>query len=141
MNRLRRLLRRTTGALSRLTPDSTEYVDGDIDSDADAEYDDTRSEVDLLFDEGMTARSYLYHRVEAADGRVRQQRLVEESRLPESTVSRLLSEFESEGHLERRRIGRENVVFLPGREPTDFDPERASASAGDGHRGVPERAE
>lgn len=89
----------------------------------------TRSEADLLLEEGMTPRSYLHHLVETAGGRTRQKRLVAKSRLPESTVSRLLTDLESEGHLVRRRIGRENVVCLPGSEPVPFDPEESATRA------------
>ncbi|MFC6726130.1 helix-turn-helix transcriptional regulator, partial [Halobium palmae] len=141
MSRVRRLLSRMSGVLSSVSTDRSERAATDCTATdctaterVDVEIDRTRSEVDLLVDEGMTSRSYLYHLVEAADGPVRQQRLVEESRLPESTVSRLLSEFESEGHLVRHRIGRENVVCLPGRDPVEFDPGTPATSTNDPRR-------
>lgn len=87
----------------------------------------TRSEAELLLEEGMRPRTYLRYRVENAGGRVRQKRLVAESRLPESTVSRLLTGLESDDRLVRRRVGRENVVCLPEREPPEFAPSFAGS--------------
>ncbi|MEE6208941.1 hypothetical protein U3A55_02060 [Salarchaeum sp. III] len=50
-------------------------------------------------------------------GRMRQVQIVEETDWSKSKVSMLLSEMEEAGELSRIRIGRENVVSLPGHEP------------------------
>lgn len=59
------------------------------------------------------------------DGRIRQAQLVEVNDWSESKVSRLLSEMESNGLVSKVTIGRENIVTLPGEEPTSgFDDDR-----------------
>ncbi|GAA0657137.1 hypothetical protein GCM10009019_21540 [Salarchaeum japonicum] len=55
--------------------------------------------------------------IEDHGGRMRQVQIVEETDWSKSKVSMLLSEMEEEGELSRIRIGRENVVSLPGHEP------------------------
>ena len=50
-------------------------------------------------------------------GSVRQGDVVSAVEWSESTVSRKLSKLESAGSVTRYRIGREKLVFLPGREP------------------------
>lgn len=50
-------------------------------------------------------------------GRVRQQTIVGELRWSPSKVSRLLTEMEETGQIERAETGREKVVALPGRLP------------------------
>ncbi len=80
----------------------------------------SRSEVELLLEEGATPEAYFLERIAESDGRARQKTLVVESGLSESTVSRMLSGMESEGSILRHRIGRENIVCLPGCEPAGF---------------------
>jgi len=55
--------------------------------------------------------------LETHGGRMRQVQIVEETDWSKSKVSMLLSEMEDEGEISRLRIGRENVVSLPGHEP------------------------
>jgi len=55
-------------------------------------------------------------------GRMRQVSIVEETGWSKSKVSMLLSEMEEAGQLSRIRIGRENVVSLPGYEPDAAGP-------------------
>ncbi|QDX41151.1 hypothetical protein [Salarchaeum sp. JOR-1] len=50
-------------------------------------------------------------------GRMRQVQIVEETDWSKSKVSMLLSEMEDADEISRLRIGRENVVSLPGHEP------------------------
>jgi len=75
-------------------------------------------------DSGPTSRSELreqgcsparYVRAVLAEhgGRVRQQRFVEEYGWTASTISRLLSDLEAQGVIERYRLSREKVVRLP----------------------------
>jgi hypothetical protein len=54
-------------------------------------------------------------------GRMRQSRIVEETDWSKSKVSMLLSEMEEDGRLSKLRLGRENVVSLPGEGPIDDD--------------------
>lgn len=50
-------------------------------------------------------------------GRIRQPEVVEATDWSKATVSRLLSEMESRGEIERFRVGREKVVCLPEQVP------------------------
>lgn len=50
-------------------------------------------------------------------GRMKQQTVVEQTGWSKSTVSRLLSDMEDDGHIVRTPLGREKVVALPGRLP------------------------
>ncbi|MFC4357667.1 helix-turn-helix transcriptional regulator [Halobium salinum] len=140
MTRLSRLLRRTAGLLQSVGYGRSCRPEPDGGADGEADERGTRSEADLLLEEEMTPRSFLHHLVERAGGRTRQKHLVAESQLPESTVSRLLTDLEAEEHLVRHRVGRENVVCLPGDEPVHFDPETAASATVEPHE-AGERAE
>lgn len=50
-------------------------------------------------------------------GRIRQPEVVESTDWSKATVSRLLSEMEARGEIERFRVGREKVVCLPEQVP------------------------
>jgi hypothetical protein len=50
-------------------------------------------------------------------GRMKQVNIVEETGWSKSKVSMLLSEMEEDGAISKLRIGRENVISLPGQEP------------------------
>lgn len=50
-------------------------------------------------------------------GRMRQSAIVAETDWSKSKVSMLLSDMEDEDHVTRLRVGRENIVSLPGYEP------------------------
>lgn len=56
------------------------------------------------------------------DGRFPQVELVEETGWSKATVSRVLSEMEQEGQIRKIRVGRGNVVTLPGYEPEWYEP-------------------
>ena len=60
-------------------------------------------------------------------GRMKQTRIVEQTDWSKSKVSMLLSEMEEQGLVTKLRVGRENLVSLPGEEPeavgTSFDEE------------------
>ena len=72
------------------------------------------SEADFMLATGHTRMEALLELVEAHEGRVKQVELVELTGWSKSTVSRLLSELEADGALNRVRIGRCNLVLLPG---------------------------
>lgn len=55
--------------------------------------------------------------LESSGGRMRQSRIVERTDWSKSKVSMLLSEMEEEGAVHKLRVGRENVISLPGFEP------------------------
>lgn len=55
--------------------------------------------------------------VEAHGGQVRQSEIVEETGWSKAKVSRVLSRMEDDGEIAKIRIGRENLICLPGHEP------------------------
>lgn len=100
--------------------DSTGADSADRDSDDTGERPDTAADEageDLLTDDERIKR--LLHQ---SGGQMRQADLAEMSPWSESTVSRKLSQMEDDGTISRIRIGRENVVFLDGREPDAVRP-------------------
>lgn len=62
---------------------------------------------------GLTPREYVCTFLEAQGGRCRQQLLACSLEWSDSTVSRLLSEMETDGAVVTVSIGRENIVCLP----------------------------
>ncbi|MCU4719224.1 DUF7343 domain-containing protein [Halapricum hydrolyticum] len=55
--------------------------------------------------------------LEDRGGRMRQSEIVEETDWSKSKVSMLLSDMEDDGEITKLRVGRENIVSLPGHEP------------------------
>ncbi|SEO23277.1 MarR family protein [Halogranum amylolyticum] len=90
----------------------------------------SRSEADLLLEDGVRPRERFVDLMEANDGWLRQQTLVEATQLSQATVSRTLTTMEEEGVVTRRRVGRENVVYLSGREPSDLETELDAGTDG-----------
>ncbi|MFB6109444.1 MAG: helix-turn-helix transcriptional regulator [Halodesulfurarchaeum sp.] len=66
------------------------------------------SESELLSDEERVERL-----LRENDGRMKQARIVEETRWSNAKVSQLLSAMAEEGRIEKLRIGRENLISLP----------------------------
>lgn len=62
---------------------------------------------------GLVPRTYVHRVLAEHGGRMKQCRFAEEYGWSASTISRLLSELEDEGAIERYRLGREKVVCLP----------------------------
>lgn len=60
--------------------------------------------------------------LESNGGRMRQTRIVERTDWSKSKVSMLLSEMEADGALHKLRVGRENIISLPGAEPVAARP-------------------
>lgn len=75
-----------------------------------------QTDAELLSDEERVERLLEEH-----DGRMKQARIVEETRWSNAKVSQLLSAMADEGRVEKLRIGRENLISLPdgdeGQEP------------------------
>lgn len=63
---------------------------------------------------GKSASEYVAGLVRESGGRMRQGSVVEETGWSKATVSRLLTEMEAAGEVERMKVGREKVVCLPG---------------------------
>ncbi|WP_408958836.1 helix-turn-helix transcriptional regulator [Natrinema sp. 74] len=68
----------------------------------------------LLSDEGKVVRLLV-----ANHGRIRQHRIAEETGWSKSKVSRICSQMHSDGTIEKQSVGRENVISLADRTPTD----------------------
>jgi len=77
------------------------------------------SEADFVIETGRTRKEFLLELVEAYDGRVKQADLVTLTDWSKATVSRHLSDLESDGAIDRVRIGRCKVVLLPGESLLD----------------------
>lgn len=66
---------------------------------------------------GMTIEEFVTHLLECEDGKLEQKAFEEYTNWSKPTISRVLQDLESEGHIERIRLGREKVVFLPREVP------------------------
>ncbi|GGL21561.1 hypothetical protein GCM10009037_01070 [Halarchaeum grantii] len=95
--------------------DASPAADASRDPDADAPPvgDPAVSDEEMLADDERVERLLREH-----GGRMRQASIVEETDWSKSKVSMLLSEMEADDRISRLRVGRENVVSLPGHEPT-----------------------
>jgi hypothetical protein len=95
-------------------PASTEPADveardeGDTPTADEAEEGAPAVDIDLLSDEERVE-----HMLRQNDGRMKQARIVEETRWSNAKVSQLLSAMAEEGRIEKLRIGRENLISLP----------------------------
>ncbi|CAM2885931.1 hypothetical protein HASA104033_06485 [Halobacterium salinarum] len=95
------------------TVDDPEPDDGGGDSAAERE--DERIDPELLSDEERVERLLTDN-----GGRMKQSRIVEETRWSTAKVSQVLSGMDEDGRVEKLRIGRENLISLPG-EGVDSD--------------------
>jgi uncharacterized membrane protein len=77
-------------------------------------------------DEFVTDRERVCELIRENGGRMKQSRIVDSVDWSKAKVSRLLAELEEEEEVTKLRLGRENLVCLPGHEPTaSKSPERA----------------
>jgi uncharacterized membrane protein len=79
--------------------------------------DEDEGDVDpeLLSDEERVERL-----LERNGGRMKQANIVKETNWSNAKVSQLLSSMDEEGRIDKLRIGRENLITLPGEEPGEF---------------------
>lgn len=76
-------------------------------------------------DEFVTDRERVRRLIRNNGGRMKQSQIVESVDWSKAKVSRLLAELEEDGQVTKLRLGRENLVCLPGNEPTaSKSPER-----------------
>ena len=68
-------------------------------------------------DQSMSDREQVTELLEENGGRMRQSDIVRSVDWSKAKVSRLLSELEDDGEVSKLRLGRENLVCLPGEEP------------------------
>nr|WP_328821218.1 helix-turn-helix domain-containing protein [Natronorubrum halalkaliphilum] len=69
-------------------------------------------------EEFLTDREKVQQLVRENGGRMKQSNIVDSVDWSKAKVSRLLAELEEEGRVTKLRLGRENLVCLPGHEPT-----------------------
>ena len=69
-------------------------------------------------EEFLTDRERVQQLVRENGGRMKQSKIVDSVDWSKAKVSRLLAELEEEGRITKLRLGRENLVCLPGHEPT-----------------------
>lgn len=107
-------------AISRLLAVlSTETVDRDrrVQSDGGRPADAPDGPASLPPDAFMDKDERVRQLLEEHGGRIRQPEVVKATSWSKATVSRLLSEMEENGEIERFRVGREKVVCLPDKVP------------------------
>lgn len=76
-------------------------------------------------DEFVTDRERVCELISENGGRMKQSKIVDSVDWSKAKVSRLLAELEEEEEVTKLRLGRENLVCLPGHEPTaSKSPER-----------------
>lgn len=69
-----------------------------------------------------TDREEVLALLEEHDGKLRQSNIVDETDWSKAKVSRLLARLDDDGDITKIRLGRENVICLPGREPEGSKP-------------------
>ena len=69
-------------------------------------------------EESISDREHVRELLEANGGRMHQSDIVDSVDWSKAKVSRLLSELEDDGEISKLRLGRENLVCLPGHEPS-----------------------
>lgn len=69
-------------------------------------------------EEFLTDREKVQRLIRENGGRMKQSKIVDSVDWSKAKVSRLLAELEDEGRITKLRLGRENLVCLPGHEPT-----------------------
>nr|WP_157224699.1 membrane-associated protein/domain-like protein [Natronococcus occultus] len=76
-------------------------------------------------EEFMTDRERVCELIKENGGRMKQSKIVDSVDWSKAKVSRLLAELEEDEQVTKLRLGRENLVCLPGHEPTaSRSPER-----------------
>lgn len=93
-------------------------------------YRDTTSfvaEPETHHEEFVTDRERVRRLLQENDGRMKQSTIVDSVDWSKAKVSRLLADLEEDDQITKLRLGRENLVCLPGHEPTaSKSPEQAN---------------
>ncbi|MGM0372282.1 MAG: DUF7345 domain-containing protein [Halobacteriota archaeon] len=104
-------IRRGTDEPEESNPPASEPPRAEADTSATTQSTEPETaavDTDLLSDEERVERL-----LRENDGRMKQARIVEETRWSNAKVSQLLSAMEAAGRVEKLRIGRENLISLP----------------------------
>ncbi|WP_408957995.1 helix-turn-helix transcriptional regulator [Natrinema sp. 74] len=85
------------------------------------------NETDSDYEEFMTDQERVRQLLRENGGRMKQSRIVDSVDWSKAKVSRLLADLEDDDQVTKLRLGRENLVCLPGHEPTaSKSPEQAT---------------
>lgn len=76
-------------------------------------------------EEVVTDRERVRQLIADNGGRMRQSEIVDSVEWSKAKVSRLLADLEADGEITKLRLGRENLICLPGHEPRASRPPRA----------------
>ena len=87
---------------------------------------------ELLSDEGKVVRLLV-----ANHGRIRQHEITDETGWSKSKVSRICSQMHADGVIEKRSVGRENIITLSEAEPNDTDDPDATDQSDDVENPLP----
>lgn len=87
---------------------------------------------ELLSDEGKVVRLLV-----ANQGRIRQHRITDETGWSKSKVSRICSQMHDDGVIEKRSVGRENIITLSETEPNGTDDYDSTSQSGDVENPLP----
>nr|WP_246084541.1 hypothetical protein [Salinadaptatus halalkaliphilus] len=78
-------------------------------------------------EEFVTDREKVHQLIDENGGRMKQSQIVDSVDWSKAKVSRLLADLEDDEQITKLRLGRENLVCLPGHEPTaSKSPEQAN---------------
>lgn len=89
------------------------------------------SKADVFLETGLLPEEYVLAEIEARGGRIQQQEICRYTGWSDGCVSRLLSEMEAEGTIERVRLGNQKLVYLPGSKPDRGPPSGDGGSPDD----------
>ncbi|WP_435334117.1 helix-turn-helix transcriptional regulator [Haloarchaeobius sp. TZWWS8] len=106
------------GAAADTTAAGAKAATADEDREDDSEPEEAEEAIDpeLLSDEERVLRM-----LRKNGGRMKQANIVKETGWSNAKVSQLLSGMDEDGEIEKLRIGRENLITLPGETIGDFD--------------------
>lgn len=68
----------------------------------------------MFLETGLTPEEYILAEIDAHGGRLKQQSICEITGWSPGSISRILTEMEGDGAVDRVRIGHEKIVYLPG---------------------------
>lgn len=90
------------------------------------------TKADVFLETGLLPEEYVLAEIDARGGRLQQREICRYTGWSDGCVSRLLSEMEAEGTIERVRLGNEKLVYLPGSRPEWGPPSEDARERADG---------
>lgn len=87
------------------------------------------TKADVFIETGLTPEEYILAELDAHGGRLKQQTIGEITGWSAGAISRILTRMEEAETVDRVRLGRQKVVFLPGEKETLIEPPDADDGA------------